>query len=253
MKTFKEMSLLIINLLSKPFYFLTSLASLVAFFVLFGSDKDKVLWSFIFFNFLLLVLVGTLIYTVLKLLRSSTSDFESKSTFIKYETLDGNAITYDVYKLIQCKRPILSEYEYNFKWSGTHLPIISSGLQCVKNVLDSKNPSNYDKAILKFKKPLSFNESCVVNFKAEIDDTDRESQTYISNRILRPVEIIHYRIVLRYKEESSNAVLERRKINSASQSFEKIKEIPFDKSSKAYEYALLNPDLGYVYRIAWER
>ena len=120
-------------------------------------------------------------------------------------------------------------------------------------VLDNKDPSNYDKAILKFKTPLTFNEICAINFKAELDDTDKQSATYISNRILRPVDVIHYRIVLRYKENSENAILERRKINSVSQSFEKIKEIPFDNMSKSYEYPLLNPELGYIYQIVWKR
>ena len=106
MKTFKEMLLLISNLLSKPFYLLANLASLIGFLIIFISDKNKILISFIFFNILLLVLIGTLIYTILKLLSNSTTDFESKSTFIKYETLDGNKISYDVFKLIQCKRPI---------------------------------------------------------------------------------------------------------------------------------------------------
>lgn len=198
-------------------------------------------------------MIGTLIYTLLKLLSKSTTDFESKSTFIKYETLDGHKISYDVYKLIQCKRPLLSQYEYSFKWSGTHLPKITSELQKVENIFDSKDPSVYDKAILKFSKPLHYNESCVINFKADLDDSDKQSETYISNRIIRPVDVIHYRIVLRYKDGNSNAFLERRKIESVSQNFEKLREVPFDTTSKSYEYALLNPELGYIYRLKWNR
>ena len=92
----------------------------------------------------------------LLLLSQSNTDFESKSTFIKYETLDGNKISYDVFKLIQCKRPLLSQYEYNFKWSGTHLPKITSELQKVENILDRKDSSIYDKAILNCKSIESF-------------------------------------------------------------------------------------------------
>lgn len=253
MTIIKQMWYLMVNLLSKTVYFFAALGSLIAFFLIFMDDKDKVLLSFIFFNFLLLILIATLVFTILKLLNSSTSEFESKSTFIKYETLDGTNISYDVYKLIQCKRPILTQYDYNFKWSGTHLPKISSELQKVEHILNSKDPSSYDKAVLKFSKPLSYNESCVINFKADLDDSDRQSETYISNRILRLVDIIHYRVVLRHKEENSNAIIERRKIDSASQTFEKVREIAFDKTSKSYEYPLLNPELGYIYRIRWDR
>lgn len=253
METLKDMFKFIVNLLSKTFYFLAALASLVGFFVVFINDKDKVLWSFIFFNFLLLVLIGSAIYTILRLLNKSTLDFESKSTFIKYETLDGNNISYEVYKLIQCKRPILSEYNYSFKWSGTNQPKIHSDLQTVIDVMDFNNPSNYDKAILKLKKPLIFNESCVIHFKADLDDSDKQSGTYVSNRIIRPVDVIHYRILLRHKDDNPNAIIERKKIDAVSQAFDKVKEVPFDKTSKSYEHPLLNPELGYIYRISWDR
>ena len=253
MKVIKQIITSIANVLSKPFYFLAALASLVGFFIIFASDKDKVLWSFVFFNLLLLILIGSLIYSIFKLLNNSTTDFESNSAFIRYETLDGNKITHEVYKHIQCKRPILSKYEYKFKWSGTHFPIVTSDLQIVENVLDKKNPSTYDKAVLRFRTPLLFNENSVVHFRAELDDTDKRAEPYVSNRIVRPIDIIHYRVVLQHKEDNANAVLERRKIDSISNSFEKIKEIAFNKVSKSYEYPLLNPELGYMYRISWER
>lgn len=253
METLKDMFKLIVNLLSKTFYFLAALASLVGFFVVFINDKDKIFWSFVFFNFLLLVLIGSSIYTILRLLNKSTSDFESKSTFVKYETLDGHNISYEVYKLIQCKRPILSEYNYSFKWSGTNQPKINSDLQTVIDVMDFNNPSNYDKAILKFEKPLIFNESCVIHFKADLDDADKQSGTYVSNRIIRPVDVIHYRILLRHKDDNPNAIIERKKIDAVTQDFNKVREVPFDKTSKSYEHPLLNPDLGYIYRISWIR
>jgi hypothetical protein len=225
----------------------------VGFLIVFINDTNKVLYSFIFFNILLLVLVGTLVYTILKLINNSTDEFESKSTFIKYETVDGNKITYEVYKLIQCKRPISSDYTYNFKWSGTHLPTIYSNLQDVTDIYDDKNPSNYDRAILKFKNPLKFNDSCVLHFKADLDDTDQKSDTYVSNRILKPVDVIHLRVILKHKSNSSNAVLERKKIDSVSQNFIELKEIAFDLNSKSYEHHLLNPEVGYIYRLRWER
>lgn len=253
METLKDMFKLIVNLLSKTFYFLAALASLVGFFVVFINDKDKIFWSFVFFNFLLLVLIGSSIYTILRLLNKSTSDFESKSIFVRFKTLDGHNISYEVYKLIQCKRPILSEYNYSFKWSGTNQPKINSDLQTVIDVMDFNNPSNYDKAILKFEKPLIFNESCVIHFKADLDDADKQSGTYVSNRIIRPVDVIHYRILLRHKDDNPNAIIERKKIDAVTQDFNKVREVPFDKTSKSYEHPLLNPDLGYIYRISWIR
>jgi hypothetical protein len=123
----------------------------------------------------------------------------------------------------------------------------------VFDIYDDKNPSNYDRAILKFKNPLKFNDSCVLHFKADLDDTDQKSDTYVSNRILKPVDVIHLRVILKHKSNSSNAVLERKKIDSVSQNFIELKEIAFDLNSKSYEHHLLNPEVGYIYRLRWER
>ncbi len=83
----------------------------------------------------------------------------------------------------------------------------------------------------------------------------KKSDTYVSNRIIQEVDIIHYRIILKYKPENYdvNAVLEKRKINSINSNFEKVEEIGFDNITKSYEYHLLKPDLGFIYRIIWER
>ena len=45
----------------------------------------------------------------------------------------------------------------------------------------------------------------------------------------------------------------QRKIESASQTFTEVRQVAFDKTSKSYEYPLLNPELGYIYRIRWDR
>lgn len=67
-------------------------------------------------------------------------------------------ITHKTYRVIQSKRIILTEVEQNFKWSGSQMPVITSRLQEVVNVI-SNNRDTYDQAILKLKKPLLFNET----------------------------------------------------------------------------------------------
>jgi len=41
--------------------------------------------------------------------------------------------------------------------------------------------------------------------------------------------------------------------NSGAQTFNEVRQVAFDKTSKSYEYPLLNPELGYIYRIKWNR
>lgn len=244
------------SLFAGKFAFFASLASVLGLIFLFIDDKWSMAVALAFFCLMLVVFTSYLIYALNKILDVKQTDHENRSTFIKYETLDGNLITYETYKLIQVKKPVLTEMDYNFKWTGTHLPIVTSDLQDVVNIVDEKDPTKYDRALLKFKKPVYYNQNCVLHFKATLDDVDKVSQPFVETRVINEVDIIHYRIILKNKDESfsQNAILEKRRIDSVlSVSFEKIREIPFDAVTKTFEYHLLNPEIGYFYRIRWNK
>lgn len=179
------------NLFSKQFYFFASLASLAGFFVLILKDVQATYFAQFFFCLMLIVFTSYLLYTLTKVLEIKQSEYENHSTFVKYETLDGNMITYEAYKLIQAKKPILTELDYSFKWTGSHLPIISSDLQDVTNIVDENDATKYDRAILKFKKPIYYNQNCVIHFKAILDDTDKKSKPYVCSRVCTEIDIIH--------------------------------------------------------------
>jgi hypothetical protein len=243
------------SILGKWFYFLASASSFIGIYILFIKDGEAVTIALYFFCAMLLIFTGTLVYVLLKMLEVRNKDYESRSSFIKYETRDGNNIVYENYKLIQCKKTILTEFEYGFKWTGTHLPIIKSDLQNVINVVDVNDPSNYDKAILRFKKPLYYNKNQIIHFRAELDDTDRHSSPHVECRVTDELDIIHFRIVLKHAPNTytSNATLQRKKMNSSvNTNFEDIKQIAFDVDTKSYEYHLITPIVGYYYRILWK-
>ncbi|WP_281297822.1 hypothetical protein [Flavobacterium limnophilum] len=255
MSVIKDAYTAVVNIFSKQFYFFASLASVIGLVLVFTNDKHSVVIALAFFCLMLLIFTLSLLYTLFKITGLNNNDFESKSTFVKYETSDCKNITFEIYKLIQSKKPILSDYSFNFKWSGSVIPTITSDLQEVINVMDLQDPTQYDKAILKFKKPVYYNDNQVIHFKALLNDVDRKSETFVSNRITQEVDIIHYRIILKYKAENydTNAILEKRKIDSINTNFEKVTEIGFDSVTKSYEYHLLKPDLNFIYRIIWER
>lgn len=77
--------------------------------------------------------------------------------------------TFETYRLIQCKRPLLTELEYNYRWSGSISPKISSENQRIEE-LACRTDDNCNTAIIKFKKPLTFNESAVLHIKTSNDD-----------------------------------------------------------------------------------
>lgn len=255
MNTLKNIGETVVNIFSKQFYFFASLASILAILAIFVNHNWATIIALSFFCLMLFVFTLYLLYSIHKILEVRDIEHENKSTFIKYQTDDGNKIIYETYKLIQCKKPLLTEFVYNFKWTGTHMPVIYSDLQEVFNIVDENDNTKYDKAVLKFKKPLYYNQNTVIHFKADLNDTDKVSKPYVETRVTEEIDIIHYRIILKHLSDdySKNAVLKKAKINSnTSPTFEKQCEIAYDQSTKSYEYHLLKPDIGYYYRITWE-
>ena len=241
-----------------PFYFFASLFSIVGFLCIFITDSKSVLIALVFFCLMILVFTSYLLYVLFKVIHIKNRDqkCESKSIYVKYDAVEKTKIEFNVYKVVQCKVPFFSEMDYPFKWSGTKLPEVYSNLQTVHSVIDEKDPTKYDKAILLFKRPLNYNESRVVHFGARMDDADLKSSPHLSNKILNEVDVIHYHVHLRYKPARFNkpAILRRKKFNSEIQrDFELLADVPFDTRTKSYEYHLLNPEVGYIYELLWER
>lgn len=258
MKNFAVMYRFVVKVLAKPFFFFGSLASIVAFIAFFKDKEWAVIVALAFFCVLLLIFTTILIYHLIKITNISNEEFESKTTFIKYETKDAKKIVYELYKLIQCKRPLLTEHDFNFKWTGSKMPSKNdfiSEIQDVKFVVDKEDPSEYDFVSLKFKKPIYYNQNELIHLKVNLDDTDQASETFVSNRITKEVDVIQYRIILKHKTDdySKNARIEKRPVNSMRSAWTKIDEVDFDNDTKCYEYHLIKPEIGNMYRIAWDR
>lgn len=193
-----------------------------------------------------------------KYTKQHTKDpFIRTSTFIKYETEnDKSKITFETYRVIQCKSLIMTYFPYNFKWTGTKEPKITSKLQIVGKNKSSRGQEEYDSVQLEFKDPLRYNENAVVHFHAELDDVDGISEPYTECRVDEPISIIHFRIILKYKKSTFNesAFLWRKKINSMiGAGYERIESIQFKGGCKSYEYHLVNPEIGYYYKIEWKK
>lgn len=255
----KELIRNTVNLFSKGFYFFGTLASIVGVLLLIffrDNNETTLLIALVYFCLMLLIFTAYLIYALNKILSVRNVDvYVNKSTTVLYEAVDINTINYEVHKLIQSKRPILTEINYEFGWTGSKFPTIESEIQDVKNVIDNKDPNKADVAILGFRKPLYYNENQVVHFRAKMKDADQKSSTYVATKVEKSVDLIHYRVVLRYKLDTFQGVAKvtRLKIGSMREKYEEIEQIPFDNQTKSFEYRLLNPDVGFKYKISWER
>lgn len=184
------------------------------------------------------------------------SEFIANSSFYQLSTNDGIIIEYDTYRHIQCKRLISTEYPTHFKWSGSKNPEISSNLQVLGETKFAGSSIDADKALLIFKKPLSYNQTAVVHFKAICDDSDKKSASYLGTKVTQPIDIIHYRIILGYKPDNYNepAILSRKSLKAQSwASYEQVATVQFNQKSKSYEHHLIYPELGYHYKLEWTK
>lgn len=234
---------------------LSSLASIIGLIILGFKETTNAIIALCFMCGGLLILLGCLIWGIFTFIRrNNENDHLKVSVFTKFETLDQTHSIFETYRVIQSKRLVLTKIEQNFKWSGTNLPKISSKLQDVHDVVI--NNHDYDKAILFFRRPLLYNETGVVHFKAETDDFDNKAKPYLDYRVDTFVNIIHYRVILKNKDDvfDKPAKVLRKAINSrTSNDYEEIGSITFDQKAKCYEYYLTNPEPGYFYRIQWEK
>ena len=246
------------SVISSPLYLIGSVASVISVVVLLFNDKNA---AIIALGLLLIALVLFLIrifHVLNRFLEKQPQDHKCISSFIQYTCDDGDNVVFDTYKLIQVKCSIMQDFDVGFKWTGDKMPNISSELQTFKTLKRTTNGYEYDYAVLEFKKPVLYNETTLVHFRSEANDVEHKSSTYVEVPIRYPIEYVQICISLGYKDNSFNktAEISKRKItnsNQIQQPHTKYNSIPFDKNHKQYVYRLINPEVGYSYRISWER
>lgn len=243
------------NNLLKAFNIIAGFASIVSMFYLLFTDEVNGKIALFAFCFFLLFACISLIYGINQFIKKENEkDHKKVSVFTTFETIDNTHGVFETYRVIQSKRMILSCIDQNFKWSGSKMPEISSDLQTIKQVKTIAD--NYDKAVLEFKRPLLFNETATVHFKAKTDDFDGSALPYLDYKVDTEINIIHYRVILRHKDNSYNkpAILSKKAINSDHPTnYERFGSVPFDPISKSYQYNLITPEIGYFYRLEWEK
>ena len=236
---------------------IASLCSIVGLILLFINDKTACIIALIVFCIGLIVILYGILKVINKLLHdNSEKEYRGISSFYVYQSNDGRKSTFEVYRLIQCKRFFLTEIPYNFKWSGTKQPVLTSNAQIIENVQHNENKNKWDGARIKFKQPLRYNECTVVNVKTENDDFDGAAKPWISCNLVVPIEMMLFRIMLSYKPDGYNksAIFERKKIDTEIDGeYEYLESVEFNEGNKLYSFCKINPEPGYIYRLRWEK
>lgn len=231
-------------------------ASILGIILVFLANKTAVIIALAFTCVILLVALLVVIRTLNQYLETThDEDYEKIASFAEFRTDNGVNSTYDTYRLIQCKRLMLTSIEYPFKWTGSKFPHISSNCQKIINPSPS-SMNEWDKVTLEFDRPLLYNQSSVIHFHTDNDDSDNVAKPYVSLRVTSPIAFIQFRSIITCYPKGYNvpAKFERKKISSNFDTqWENLASIPFDEKSHSYLCQLPNPEPEYTYRLRWEK
>lgn len=232
-------------------------ASILGIALYFMASNTAIIISLVFVCLLLLVITGYILYVLHVFIRQShTKEYDIISSFAEFRSDNGVKSSYDTYRVIQCKRMTLSEIKYNFKWSGSKLPTVSSTCQKIKMPIHATTPEEWDYAILELKNPLIYNECTVLHFHTENDDSDGKAGAFLSLKVEFPISFIQFRALLSYKPDGykQTAIFERRRFDSnVDAGWETIRSVSFDNEYKSYICMQERPAPGYSYRLRWEK
>lgn len=237
---------------------LCGISSLLSLGLLIFGDKDAVIIALSFFCFSLLVVLVSILYAVNSYLKQGKEkDYKRIASYIKYDALDKTHIDYDVFRVVQAKCVLLTKIIHGYKWSGSVAPEIDSRYQKIANIriTGETDDDKMNTVDLCLKEPLLYNETTVVHFNARMDDSDHTAEPFVSYKATE-CESVFFRVILRYKNNhfAEPATVYKRKINASTINVDKvIATVPFDKVSRSYEYNLPNPEVGYFYKIVWEK
>lgn len=178
------------------------------------------------------------------------------ATFVRYTTTDGKNVIYETFRQIQIKHAFLTKIDHRYFWTGSKPPKISSLLQKIGPTTKDKE-TEYDVVEVKFPSPRFFNETEIVHLRSTMDDSDEKSDTHASLLVEQPSRLIQFRIELLHCTHPIHsgmvAKVERRLKKANSSQFESITDVNFDVPSRSFEYAIVGPEPGFVYRIRWDR
>lgn len=234
-----------------------SLCSIGGLILMFINNKTACIIALVIFCIGLMVLVYGIMRAINRIiLDNSSKEYRRISSFYVYQSNDGRTSTFEVYRLIQCKRLFLTKIPYNFKWTGTKQPVLTSNAQTIENVCHDPDANKWDEAYLRFRRPLRYNECTVINLKTDNDDFDGTAKPWISCKLEEPIEMMLFRVMLSYKpaEYNSRAVFERKKIDTEIDgTYEYIESVEFNAGNKLYSFCKVNPEPGYIYRLRWDK
>lgn len=239
----------------KSISIIASIWTIISVILLFVDNPKFQVIALSFFCLTLLSIIVVIIYNANRYFKyCSDNEFITKTASFIYKTKDNKIIDFETLRIIQCKRSWADKFEWNFKWSGNQEPIFDSVTHPDIKVSYNKDKQVFDKAIVEFKNPTFYNETIPIQFKTRINDPQKTSEPFLATRVKTPIDLITFSVFLSYKRAGydKQAVLYRHKDHGTGHK-ETIAYCDFNQSTKSYECFLHKPEIGYTYRLEWER
>jgi hypothetical protein len=147
----------------------------------------------------------------------------------------------------------MDNHLHEFNWTGTILPSISSTQQDYVQTIPPATKGQMYQAVLKFRRPLIYNDISVIEIIMDMDDTNHRSSKRVGHNIHEAIHLITFVVELKHLSKAKDAKICREVIVSlVHQEAEIISYVPFDTTSRSYRYNLFSPEPGYNYRLSWE-
>ena len=93
-------------------------------------------------------------------------------------------------------------------------------------------------------------------FRLVSQENPEEYKKIAAFKVNSAMNVIHFRVTLKNKNGDfcKPAKILKKPIESTIPlGYEQYGSIPFDKQSKSYQYCLTDPEIGYFYRLEWEK
>lgn len=177
------------------------------------------------------------------------------SSAARFTTADGRMATYEVFRHIQIKQPVMKNFDHKFGWSGTKDPVVSSDIQTCSEVRPIEGEGR--KVVrLSFPRAKIYNDVEIIHIKMNLDDSDDRAEPYLSLRVDEPIRLISFRVELLHHNGryiGQHATVTKTATSTTAPIPEQIATVAFDATTKSFYFQAVDPEPGYAYKIMWPK
>ena len=234
------------------FQIIAGLASIAGWlFVFFSSEANKQI-ALILFCICLGALCASLIAGIFYYVKANNpAPYLIDSVYAKIVYTGPSEGSYEFFKTVQNKRMFMSEFTQKLNWTGSGLKNLQSPLS--HKIDHITEPFHMHKFVFNFPVPLLYNQVTTIHLSMDIEDVNNTCEPWLGQDIKQPTHLLYFSVVLKYKPDtySASAIITKSLIGSPSAN-ERIATVPFEPKTMSYTY-VVQPEMGYSYRIEWEK